>query len=530
MQPDSLNGSVQVAKDYDPKVIDRSIQELPPGQGPFYNDATTLMFMASATDEFVGWGTNVKARDAQLRAFIPSEFRFNSALGIVASRNASFSWKIEGPETKAKRFQEILQYANFGAGWANFVSQISIELDTQDNGAFIEIIRERNRPDAELVGIAHLDSARCYMTGIPEEPVMYEDRNGKYHTLKWWQVIHLVSMPGTFEMKPGLGYSTLTRLMLACRTIRDISIYVQEKVGGRNARAVTIVKGVTAKAVQEGWENAKSRFDASGLFRYSMPLLVSAVDPKADIGFETLEIASLPDGFDLDLSEKQYIAQLAMAFQTDYQEFAPLPGGGLGTSNQSEILHAKSRGKGPGLFMKLISEALNFWVLPDDLEFKWDEQDPDADAKEAENAKSRADERSIRIASGELTPEVARMRALEAGDLTQEQYDELVRQAEEQAAEEEAAALDDEVAGQLAFNTSPTGDATVDDEGTPASQFDENGATIEEEQKEREVAGPPAVEQERLDTEENATNAIAQAFTIAREAVGRKLNVMMPEA
>lgn len=528
MQPDSLNGSVQVAnKQLDDQVVKRSVQTFD-RNGPFTQDASTLMFLAQRADEMIAWGTNVKARDAQLRAFIPEEFRFNSALGIVASRNAAFSWKIEGPEQKAKLYQERLQHANFGKGWANLIAQITIDLSTQDHGAFIEVIRDRDSEEGEVIGLAHLDASRCHPTGKPEEPVWYMDQNNKFHKLKWYQVIHLLEVPATIETKPGLQYSVLTRLMLACRTIRDISIYVQEKVGGRNARAVTLVKGVTAKSVMEAWEQAKANFDSAGLFRYSMPLLISAVDPKADIGFETLEIASLPDGFDLDLSEKQYIAQLAMAFMTDYQEFAPLPGGNLGTSQQSEILHAKSRGKGPGLFMKLISEAINFWILPDDLEFKWDEQDPDADATEAANQKTRAEARAARIGSGELTPEVARMIALEQGDLTQEQYDELVRQAEEAAAEAEAAALDQQIGAELAAATGSV-DATVEEGATPDSQFDQGGSTFDEQAKEldHELAGPPQVEQSRLDTENSVADLIENAFVVAREAVGKRLGVTM---
>ena len=70
------------------------------------------------------------------------------------------------------------------------------------------------------------------------------------------------------------------------------------------------------------------------------------------------------------------IAVLALAFLVDYQEFAPLPGGNLGTSAQSQVLHMKSRGKGPGLFMKLFAHFMNFGgVLPRSVTFEWDEQD-----------------------------------------------------------------------------------------------------------------------------------------------------------
>lgn len=519
MHPDApaMNGSVQ--KDsLDPEAQKHSVQTLPPSQGPFYNDASsTLLYMAQIADEFTQWGTMVKQRDKELRMFIPKEFRFNSALGIVQAANSAFSWKITGPEKRAAQFQKILQQANFGKGWANLMGQVSIDLYTQDQGAFIEIIRAGQRPDSDVIGLAHLDAGRCFPTGIPEEPVWYQDRLGQYHRLKWFQVIHLLDMPATYEGLPGVGYCALTRLLLACRTIRDISIYVQEKVGGRNTRAITLVKGVTAQSIQEAWEKSRMMHDSAGLYRYSMPLMLSSVSPTADIGFETLEVASLPDGFDLDLSEKQYTGQLAMAFMRDYQDFAPLPGGGLGTSSQSQILDQKSKGKGPGLFMKLVSEAINFAILPDDLEFEWDEQDVTEDKAEADVRMVRGADRKQRIESQELTPEVARMLALRDGDLTQEEFDALEKQAEEAAQQ----ALDDQVNSELGGMAQET---TLEEGATADAQLD-GGEQVQEGQKSDERAGPAKVEAERLSIEEDVTSAISDAFALARERFGRALGV-----
>jgi hypothetical protein len=108
---------------------------------------------------------------------------------------------------------------------------------------------------------------------------------------------------------------------------------------------------------------------------------------------------------------------------TDYQEFAPLPGGNLGTSAQSYILHMKSKGKGPALFQKVMSHFLNFRVLPDNVEFRFDEPDPDAEKEQVEIAKLRAEERAVRIQSQEITPAVARQMAKDSGDLAPEVFD-----------------------------------------------------------------------------------------------------------
>lgn len=148
--------------------------------------------------------------------------------------------------------------------------------------------------------------------------------------------------------------------------------------------------------------------------------MIGSHDPKAEVGHDTIELASLPENFNESDAFKHYIAQLAMAFLSDYQEFAPLPGGNLGTSSQSEVLHAKMRGKGPALFMKMVTNAMNNRILPDNVEFGFAEPDLGAEKEEADVRLARATERAARLASFEITVEEARQMAADAGDLPQE--------------------------------------------------------------------------------------------------------------
>lgn len=456
----------------------------------------------------VPWGTDVQSRDEQLRGFIPSEPTFQSALAIVTARNSAFSWKLEGPKAKVANYQGILQGANYGRGWQHLMAQTCMDLYTQDKGAFIEVIRAENRPDSDLVALTHLDAARCFHTGLDETPVMYQDRVGRYHLLNWWQVISLAEMPAAIETLPGVQYCALTRVLRAARFMRDVAVYMSEKVGGRNVRAVTVIKGVTPKQIEDAWGAAQLKMDAVGFMRFSQPVMIGSVNPNADIGFETLEIAKLPDGFDLDLSQKQYILQLAMAFLTDYQEFAPLPGGGLGTSAQSQVLHQKSRGKGPGVWQKLIATALNFSVLPADLEFAWDEQDIEAEQAEGQARLTRAQARTSRITSGEITPKVAQMIAMDEGDLTLEQFEILQQQAEQQAEITASDAAPDEV-NDASEHASP--DEMVDDGSTAVSQTGGAASTnngAQQVAKEAPLDPPPS----RLKVEDSLASEIQTAF------------------
>jgi hypothetical protein len=381
--------------------------------------------VAQASDEFIGWGSAPKQRDKQLRDFIPQETYFASALGIVSSRNSAMSWEVVGDEATAEASHEMLNNANHGGGWEEFISQTSTDLYTQDTGAYVELMRETDDPASPVVGLAHLDAARCFLTGQPEEPVWYQDMNGRFHPLKWFQVVQLLEQPSPitpaslgFFMK--LQYSALTRVLKAAQILRSIEIYRDEKISGRFTRGVHLLQGVSEEQVTEALARSSVQADAMGLMRYAGPTMVGATDPGATVGVTTVDVATMPDGFDESEAIKNYITVLAMGFGTDYQEFAPLPGGNLGTSAQSEVLHAKSRGKGPGLFRSLITRLMNMHgVLPKNVQFQFTEQDIEAEAQEAAVAQTRAETRKTRIESGEITAGAAQQLALDVGDLSE---------------------------------------------------------------------------------------------------------------
>lgn len=406
----------------------RSVQELPPAPSsrspvpPSADASQVIWFVGQFADEVATWGLVHKLRDRQLRSFVYSEPIFASALGIICSRNAGFSWTLDGPERTVTQLQDRFENANMGKGWHDLIVKTTIDLSTQDNGAFWEIVRERDRADSPFIAINHLDSARCWHTGDPRAPVVYLDRLGRYHLLKWYNVIEFAEMPASIEQMGyyGLQYSALTRMLRKFQIQRNIDTFDYEKTGGRNTKAIHLVKGITTQQLNDAMASARAEADNSGRIRYMTPVLLGALDPKADVGHDTIDMVGPPTDFKTDEWFKQYINLIAMAFESDYQEFAPLPGGGLGTGAQSEMLHLKSRGKGPATFMKIITHASNFRILPKNVKFVFNEQDLEAEKSDAEVRAIRAQTRAVRIASGEITPQVARQIANDEGDLPEE--------------------------------------------------------------------------------------------------------------
>lgn len=376
---------------------------------------------ATVADDLPAWGTQTRTRDTFLRNFWPSEPLLASAIFSTVSKYVSFGWSLEGPARTTKIYQEMLQGVERGQGWMNMMTKFLIDALTQDNGAFLEVVRaEPNNPAAPVVTLNHLDSALCYRTGRALEPVIYQDEYGILHKLKYYEVIAYSEFPSPNTYMRGMQYCAVTRLLRAAQIMRDISVYKREKISGRFVRAVHLVGGVQRKPIEDAFRIQTERADNSGLTRYIQPIIVAALDPTATVSHETIELAALPDSFDEELYMKWYITQLAMALGEDYQELAPLPAGNLGTSQQSQILHMKSRGKGPALFMRNMEYLFNYHgILPNTVKMTYGEQDILQDVEKANLRKARAESRRVMIESGEITPFVARQIALEEGDLTE---------------------------------------------------------------------------------------------------------------
>lgn len=407
-----------------------------PGEYGFGSDI--VLNIATLADEIIPWGVAPAQRDRQLRAFWPTEPTLASAIYTTVSRYAGFGWQLDGPAKIVSHYEKLLHSAEFGRGWQQFISKILLDVFTQDNGAFIELVRESDSPTSPVVSINHLDSGSCIRTGRYREPVIYYDRWGVARVMKWYQCIPVEEFPSPIETMRGIQYCAVTRMLRAAQIMRDICVFNHEKISGRFVRAIWLVGGVQTKTINDAMTTHQTIADNAGLTRFIQPLVIGSLDPTAKVSAEKIELASLPDGFDVDKFMRWYINQIALAFGSDYQEYAPLPGGGLGSGNQAETMHIKSRGKGPRLFMSLIEHIFNWQgILPTNVAFTYGDQDVAEDMERTRLRLLRAEERATRIKSGELTPEVAREIAVDVGDLD-ESY---LTQLEQNDAEAEAQAL-----------------------------------------------------------------------------------------
>lgn len=416
------------------QAIEESVQVQPPPENASVG-FTLVLQLAAAADLILPWGRNVKTRDQQLREYWPTESYLAGAVTNTCMRDAAFDWEIQGPSNRvAQAVTDMLLTSIAGdmIGWVQFVHRLSQDLRTQDNGAFIELIRDPSRDAsskfqgamAPVIGIANLDSGQCQRTGNPFTPVLYTDREGQIHKLRWYEAIPLSEFPSPIQRMNGVGVCAESRALRLSQIVRSIAIFKDEEVGGRNIKKINIVGGVSNTQIDDAIKRTIERADNKGSMRYIEHVVLASLDPEKPVSQEVVELASLPEGFDYDTEMQWFMAGLALCFGTDYQEFAPLTGGSLGSANQSSMLNRKSFGKGPRNWMDALSGAfINYGVLPRGYKMVFKDKNQEEEAQKQEVRTRASEEAAILVNSKIFPPEVMAKSLVRRGIFDQEDLD-----------------------------------------------------------------------------------------------------------
>ena len=412
----------------------------------FMEDSPLTFNIARVADEIPPYGSSSGPwdRDKHLDDFWKTEPILAGAVYSMCAKVAALDFELKGPDKAVTRYRNVMYSADLGTGWVNFCQKVSQDIFCLDNGSFIELLRPTgSTATTPVYGIAHLDSQRCRRTGTPDTPVRYRtvSRGNKYRSLKWWEVVSLADLPSPREELKGIGYCAVSRILRAAQVLRDIGIRKRQKLAGKRVPAILFVQGIRRGAVKEALEQTMEEQMNRGESHYTAPAIIASPDPARPVDVELIELAGLPDGYDEDTTLKWYIATLALGFGTDYTEFAPLPGGGLGTATQSTEMAARARGKGPGVILQQLEFAINWFILPESIEFQFASTDPIAEQEKMQQRLLRGRDRAVRLYRGELTPEQALKLAVADGDAPAEfleeeaaeptQVDLLVRQRDE---------------------------------------------------------------------------------------------------
>lgn len=377
---------------------------------------------AEIADACPAWTTDPhlrRSRDKVLRAFWKTEDILKTAIYSTSVRYAAMEWSVMGPTGPRDAAHDMLNMCEDGKGlWATII-KTQVDEFTQDNFGFVNIVRTADDPAAPVVSLHQLDSARCVRTGVYDRPVVYWDSDNNPHVLKDYQVEDFGDFPAPEDEAYNGGMCAVSRVLEDARYMRDVAVFQHEKVSGRNPRAVHFVGGVSGRNLRKALDDHKELSQRKGQL-YIDPPIVPGNDPTTTVSKVTLEMASLYDGFDDDKAKRWFYQVVANALGVDSQDLVPLPGGNLGTSQQSNNLSMKGNTKGPALFQLRWTHFMNYrGILPASVGFSYAERDPVLELQQLQQQevgiRNLVAMMGTANAPGFITPEVARQLAVRQG-------------------------------------------------------------------------------------------------------------------
>jgi hypothetical protein len=397
------------------------------------NRISLVLWLAGGADLISPWWS--KQRDSELRKFYKQVDMLSGAVATLAQRMTTIPFKVvpkdrsvRAHQVQAERFFDLLWHGSeWTKGWLTFYSKWLTDLLTQDNGAFAEIIGE-GEADSNLLGmplgVAHLDSWRCTRTSNPEFPVLYQNTEGDIHKLHYTRVAYASLDPSPIAEMYDVGLCPVSKCLNVAQNVLDILVYKQEKLGSRPHRNILVAKGgLDPDDIREAFALAAEDMDNQGLGRYSKTVVVGS-STLEDAALEQHDLSSLPDGFDYKEDTTLAMAAIALAFGVDARELWPMMGVGA-TRADALIQHLKSRQKGIGQLIAMTEQTFSSKVLPASLQLVFDYQDDAQDRQVAEVRKIRAERHQIDLTTEALDVRTVREQMLEAGDITQDQFEDL---------------------------------------------------------------------------------------------------------
>ncbi len=359
-------------------------------------------------------------RDRVLRYTTIKGGLWADAVGIACTKVASQSFEIEGDDVPqlVKRAQNMM-LALDGTSYVKGISRGVRDYLTTDNGEFWEIVRASNAAGSRVLGLMHLDSLRCQRTGDPEIPLIYRDLRGRFHELRDHEIIMLCDMPSASAELFGVGLCAASRAYDAIYKTKNLAVYFNEKITGRKTNALEFIAGVSEKTIATGLESAEAENTQRGMTTYKGVTIIP-VHTEGTISGYRVEIAGVPDGWDVKVERDAANLEFANAIGMDLQDLQPLSGQGLGTGAQSHVQMEKAKGKGLSARNKDFSHELNQKVFPDKVTFYMREVDLTDEEKKADISHMRATTRNQQVQTGEITNVEARALAVDQDDLPQE--------------------------------------------------------------------------------------------------------------
>jgi hypothetical protein len=359
--------------------IEQSVQEFPPA-----NNSGAFFAQVARGPILPPYGT--KDRDSVLRLMYRNEYN-NLAQATVAGLSKkviTVPWIIDGdkrnllyiPDVNGRmrsieavdHYTNILNNAQFGAGWGVYLSKWLEDFFTQDFGGITEMIGPGSPTgpiSGPVMGIAQLDAGRSYITGNPYFPIMYFSLiSGSLHRMHTDRILRLVDSPSPDERYFNIGLCALSRTIAVQNRQQFMNRYIEGLVDDKPKPGILAISNMT----DPQWEKATQKYlrqmqnDQPGTFGKTLVLM--GMDVEKEIKVNHMPFSDTPEKFDWVKYTELDVHALAAGFNVDVQEIWELTGRqGMGGTGQSQVLHQKSEAKMQGFLLQSIERLFNGQML-----------------------------------------------------------------------------------------------------------------------------------------------------------------------
>ncbi len=365
----------------------------------------------SDDNDIAKWWSEERERDLDRFFYREGNDILQGATSSMIKKFKSMNWVIEGPQRVVNRYQQLLLDAEFWQGWGVLVSKTLQDYLTKDKGAFWELLGEgdiNSELAGPVLGIAHLDSRLCQLTGDIEFPVVYHNsKTDQSHRLHTSRVVHLVDMPSPNEVMYNTGFCAVSRVIGSSQILLKVNTYKNEKLDDLPEAGLLLLNNI----LPEKWNDAKAEYRRESRTlnqqHWANIMTFFGVDPAQPATADFTSFATLPDAFDELTTTNIYANIVALSFGVDVREFWPITGGALGSATESQVMHQKARGKGVGDIIGAIERAINWKVLPPSVTFSFDFKNDEEDLLTAEIDQKRTDTIMSMWQPGDVTPVTA---------------------------------------------------------------------------------------------------------------------------
>lgn len=274
-------------------------------------------------------------RDQVLSRSIEFEDFWAAAVSITITKGGATAFEVEGAnDLQARKGQELFNnHTNGGQGWQDFVSPHLQDFTCTDKGAFIEVDRQDNsKPGSRVIGLYHLDSHRCFLTGDPDRPVIYMDLHGVFHWMSWWQVFHISDMPSPRNLYFKIGRCAAGR---AWRTIRRMvagEVLDYQEMTGAKANTLELLAGIPDQQLEDLFETDKTQREFTQKSIVQGNVILGTVLSQNAPTHVTIKLRNKPDNWDQERELEHAAIKYSDALGLDKADLKPFTGQMAGTA------------------------------------------------------------------------------------------------------------------------------------------------------------------------------------------------------